>query len=302
MPKFTIYEIPEDAPSTLEQLGSKKKFWYNDNKILFKEGYRGSGEHWSEVVASRLCDVLGIPSADYEFATYKGNIGVISKTIVPDGGRLIPGNELLSKFSDGPYDKEKTFKNIRYTVKAIITVHRMIQLYSPKLPKHWCSLDKISTPIDLFIGYIMFDALIANQDRHHENWGYIINGNELSLAPTFDHASSMGRSESDHTREEKRTTRDKRGSIESYALRAKSAFYTTEQPGGLLGTIEAFIEISKFSKVAARYWQNKLAKVTQDKLESIFSDIPDELITPIAVEFAIQLILINKRRLTACII
>jgi hypothetical protein len=300
MPQFSIYEVPEDAPSSLEQLGSKKKFWYEDNKILFKEGYSGSGEHWSEVVASRICDLLSLPAAGYEFARYKGNIGVITKTIVPDGGRLIHGNELLSKFNDNSYDKEKTFKNISYTVKAVVTVHRMIQLFSPRLPRHWGRHDNISNPLDMFIGYIMLDALIANQDRHHENWGYIITGNELTLAPTFDHASSMGRSESDTTRNEKLTTRDKRGDLDQYAQRAKSSFYTTEQPERLIGTVDAFIEFAKYSKAAASFWRTKLDAITEDSLNSIFSDIPDGLISPIAAEFAIRLILNNKSRLIAC--
>jgi hypothetical protein len=51
----------------------------------------------------------------------------------------------------------------------------------------------------------MLDALIGNTDRHHENWGLVLQGTsdhqDLRLAPTFDHASSLGRNETDERRE-----------------------------------------------------------------------------------------------------
>ena len=37
-----------------------------------------------------------------------------------------------------------------------------------------------------FAGYLTFDALIGNTDRHHENWAVI--RNDHCLAPTYDHA------------------------------------------------------------------------------------------------------------------
>jgi serine/threonine protein kinase HipA of HipAB toxin-antitoxin module len=44
-----------------------------------------------------------------------------------------------------------------------------------------------------FTGYLVLDALIGHTDRHEENWGVIegITGAKR-LAPSFDHASSLG--------------------------------------------------------------------------------------------------------------
>jgi serine/threonine protein kinase HipA of HipAB toxin-antitoxin module len=45
--------------------------------------------------------------------------------------------------------------------------------------------------------YIVLDAVIGNTDRHHENWGLLIErrGEDTFglIAPSFDHASSLGR-------------------------------------------------------------------------------------------------------------
>ncbi len=64
--------------------------------------------------------------------------------------------------------------------------------------------------------YLVLDALIGNTDRHHENWGFLgqvlVNIDEVSeaarlvkqggydIAPSFDHASSLGRELPDEKR------------------------------------------------------------------------------------------------------
>ena len=52
-----------DSSDSLEQLGTKEKFWcYDDhnNEHLFKIGRPNTGENWSEKVAGELAKVLGI--------------------------------------------------------------------------------------------------------------------------------------------------------------------------------------------------------------------------------------------------
>jgi hypothetical protein len=53
--------------------------------------------------------------------------------------------------------------------------------------------------------YLVLDALIANVDRHHENWGLLrknVDGRWNGfIAPSFDHASSLGRELLDERRE-----------------------------------------------------------------------------------------------------
>ncbi|MHC1751338.1 HipA domain-containing protein [Humidesulfovibrio sp.] len=294
--KYPIHKIPENAPSTIEQLGSKRKFWYADNTVLFKEGYPGSGEHWSEVVASEICKILGVPAAEYEFAEHMGKIGVKCNTVVPIGGRLVLGNELLNQFVDGDYEKGKTYKNSKYTIHSVVRLHRMIQMFRQN-PEKTVSRSFLANPLSQFIGYIMLDALIANQDRHHENWGYIVLENTITLAPSFDHASSLGRTETEETRKRKLTTHDERDNIKSYSLKAKSAFYLDEEQNSRVSTISAFKEFSRYNRAAARYWISKLSDISEIQLRAIFMDIPEGLISNHAMEFAIHLILINRERL-----
>src|SRR5262245_39120895 len=113
---YPVIVVPDEAGDILEQLGTKPKFWFSDehsNRYLFKlnrsEGEGATGEDWSEKVVSELCELLGLPHADYEFATWKGQHGVVSRIFVPSGGRLVAGNEVLVRL-DKSYPKEKFYR------------------------------------------------------------------------------------------------------------------------------------------------------------------------------------------------
>ena len=100
---FTILLVPSGADEFSEQMGTKFKFWYQDEqygRTLFKEGRPGTGENWAEKLAAEFADLLGIPHAHYELAQWQGRDGivregVISPSLVPEGARLIHGNELV---------------------------------------------------------------------------------------------------------------------------------------------------------------------------------------------------------------
>ncbi|NEP10149.1 MAG: hypothetical protein F6K14_08015 [Symploca sp. SIO2C1] len=95
---FPIVEVSQDAPEESEVMGTKEKFWFNDQErglCLYKKARLGTGEDWSEKIAAELCKLLGLPHADYELATFDGSWGIISPSFLPEDGSLIPGNEIL---------------------------------------------------------------------------------------------------------------------------------------------------------------------------------------------------------------
>jgi hypothetical protein len=214
---YPVITVPDEAGDILEQLGTKPKFWFRDansNRCLFKlkrsGGEDATGEDWSEKVASELCEILGLPHAHYDFAIWKGQHGVVSRSFVPEGGRLVAGNELLVRL-DNTYPKEKFYKVRQHTLRLVLRIMRQDVI---RPPLGWTESTGVSSALDVFVGYLMLDAWIANQDRHHENWGFIVSSEQtIHLAPTFDHASSLGWNESDETRMQRLTTKDRRRSI-----------------------------------------------------------------------------------------
>ena len=90
---------------------------------------------------------------------------------------LVLGNELLLAMD--PIPREQRFKVRQHTVEAVATFWK-----SPAGMPGWRS-DGIESALEVFVGYVMLDAWISNQDRHHENWGALWGGTRPVLL-TFD--------------------------------------------------------------------------------------------------------------------
>jgi len=293
---YPIINISDKAADQLEQLGTKSKFWYADGnrRMLFKVGRPNTGENWAEKVACEICKLLGLPHAHYEFATWGDKKGVITQSFVPPDARLILGNELLAHLIKD-YDDSIRYGLRQHTVRRV-----MVVLSSPivKLPINWHTPGLIfEKAADVFVGYLLLDVLISNQDRHHENWGLVIMGENVHLAPTFDHASSLGRNETDNNRHNRLKTKDRGNSVEEFVKRAKSALYDTPTNAKALTTLEAFEEAFKIRPDACRYWLETLCGINNNAYFEIFAQIPEGEISEIGIEFALKRLECNTNRL-----
>ncbi len=294
---YKIVEVDTNAPTQLEQLGTKTKFWYQDSngeQMLFKRGRPGTGENWAEKVCCEICCLLGLPHAEYELASHDGTSGVVTPSFVPEGSRLILGNELLARIIND-YDKNKRFKVKQYTIRRTMAV-----LSSPiiHLPLGWNIPPDITDSAGAFTGYLMLDALVSNQDRHHENWGVILDDNQiLFFTPTFDHASSLGRNENDDRRILRLTTNDKNQTVAAYVARARSPFFYTPTSGKPLTTLDAFLESAKLKPRAADYWIGQLSRISLADIRAIIDAVPDAEMSEPARDFAFKMIEENTGRI-----
>lgn len=300
---YKIINVPDEAAFLTEQLGTKKKFWFrkNNKDFLFKEPRPDTGEDWAEKIASELCELIDLPHAHYDLAIWKGRRGVISPNFAPFPYRLVHGNELLAKL-DKNYPRERYFRVQEHILRKVLAI---IKTVKPNPPVGWNSKFSFMSADEIFVGYLMFDAWIANQDRHHENWSIVVvppvkkgTSFSLHLAPSYDHASSLGRNESDSTRIERLNTKDMGRHISSYVKKANSAFYApSPNPTKPLTTIDAFVEAGMLYHKAALIWLDQLNKVTAQSIRDILERIPKELITEPAIEFACAILSINQKRL-----
>ena len=170
---FPVIRVDSRQDELLEQLGTKRKFWYRDANgvlTLFKAEERGTGEDWAEKVACELCELLGLPHVQYELAHDEpANVpGVVCTTCALPPAVLILGNQLLQG-SDPAYPAGTKYKLKAHTVDAVAAVVQTLQLPPPE----YCRAlpPGIDSALAVFAGDVMLDAWIANQDRHHENWG-----------------------------------------------------------------------------------------------------------------------------------
>lgn len=303
---FPIYDISKLEPARIEQMGTKEKYWFSraerywhwdseGDEFLFKAGRAGTGENWAEKVAAELCTLLELPHAEYDLATYHKIKGVISPKFVPKGAWLRLGNELLRKYIRG-YEQLRRYKQKQHTVRVVLTV---VSDRRVKLPIGWSNSDGLDCAADVFVGYLMLDAWIANTDRHHENWGLVVvpENSSIHLAPTFDHASSLGRNESDHAREERLNTKDTGRNMDKYVQKARSAFYRMPDDFKPLTTLDAFREAAMRRPEAARFWLGKLEQISSRNTKPILDKVPTEEMSNITKEFTQAILDLNRQRL-----
>jgi len=125
----------------------------------------------------------------------------------------------------------------------------------------------------------------------------IVTDSKVYLSPTFDHASSMGRNESDKIRREKLQSNDENRSTEGYARRAKSAFYSSNTKGVKLNTFEVVKIASSACPMACETWIKRIADIPNEMIRDQFSRIPKDRISELGIDFAVKLLDVNRKRL-----
>lgn len=294
---YPVIHVPDAAADLTEQLGTKPKFWFTGDgnvRTLFKEARSDTGEDWAEKIAAELADLLELPHATYELGEWCGRRGVVTPTFVPEGGRLVHGNELIARVVSD-YPRDEFFRARQHTLELVMD---FVSLEIVMVPDSFAETENLRSGGDIFVGYLMLDAWIGNQDRHHENWALIRfpDGN-LRLAPSYDHASSLGRNETDESRIDRLTTRDRGRTIAAYADRARSALYATARDSKPMKTLDAFRNAGARRPRAAIEWLNRLRALRDDQIEAIFQSVPRNLMSEPAAEFGTKLLKINSERL-----
>jgi hypothetical protein len=299
--RFQIFEVSLEAPEEQESLGTKEKFWFRHEQLgwcLYKKSRSTTaGEDWSEKIAAELCWLLRLPHAEYELAICNGEYGVISGSFLPKNANLLLGNEILARiYSDYPTD---TRDLSQHTIERIFGAFDRLEtdLSEVLMPLGWEPLENIIKVHHVFVGYLLLDAWIGNSDRHHENWGFVELEQKLYLAPTYDHASSLGRNESDEKRAERLKTRDKGYSVRAYADKCHSSFYINIIKLKPIKTFEAFSQAAKLYPEAAKIWLGILDTISQDDTLQLLQRIPENRISAIAIEFAQNILSHNRDKL-----
>lgn len=249
--------------------------------------------------------MLSLPHACYELAELDGQPGVVTKNFVPDGSTLIHGNEILSGLDPNypnPDISNRRFTRVpQHTIDRLVRANNLVDLVRP--PLNWPMPFDVKSAAEVLVGYLLLDAWIGNTDRHHENWGWVGARDDkrrpdyFCLAPTFDHASSLGRNESDQKRRQRLVSRDRGFNLEAYVEKCLSAFYAKDDAPSPLTTHKAFIEIGRRMKVAGNVWLMSLERIRDEDVERIFRRIPRSRISNVAIEFALGVLKVNRARL-----
>lgn len=290
--KYKIYEIAFDLDPIVREDDDEtiNKAWYRMEGLgdcLFKAATTTPGSlteyrtDWSEKVVERLANLLGLPVAQYELAiAYLGDSlkpieGVISVNCIPENAAISSGGFFIRQTFDDALRRSYTVENI---LDALDT-------RDVKPSSQWAEkIPEIDTGSKVFVGYLLLDALVHNEDRHGANWGVMSIEGTLELISSFDHGVSLG----SRNRDEDKLSRSFFEHIN------ESSFSHFKDGEGSLSVFNAFGRAAKLYPGAAKIWQDKLAAINTTQIKEIFDSIPEERITPLGATFAQQLLEYNQ--------
>ena len=291
---YKILTIDPKWERRLEQMGSKKKFWFarrtkeeQKNWWLFKYPKKNTGEHWAEKIVAEVADFLKIIHAQVQLATSNGEQGSATESFARGGRSLWHGNQILANVVQ-EYDSEKRFGQSSHTLANIWQALDIIFIGENAAQKYKLVIAE----------YIVLDTLVGNVDRHHENWGILrrrVQGQwQGRIAPTFDHASSLGRELLDERR--RRFLEENR--VGDYSEKGRGGIYWSEDngqhgPSPLELVRRAFDTYRNLFRPAI----DKLRILDDCSIWNIIEKIPDDWMTPLSRQFAHQLMLYNLKEL-----
>ena len=280
---YPIFQVNPNWMIDPESMGSKQKFWYRDpdNSLgpawLFKYPRPDSGEHWAEKIAAEIAQVLDIPHARVELAVCLESKGSTSESFAESHWELVHGNQLLERVVES-YNSTEVRRPPQHTLANIIEV-----------------LSSLPEALNRFAEYLILDALIGNTDRHHENWGVLMaeGAGQEKLAPSFDHASSLGRDIGD----EVRVRRLHEGSVGTYVERGRGGIYWSEQDSRSPSPLELVRRAaSEYSAVFAPCLAN-LAQLDEADILIAIDRIPEDWMTESQRSFSSEMVRYNLAEL-----
>lgn len=294
VPPFSVQQVPPHASREDEYLGTKSKFWFyeaDERRVLFKRGR--DNEDWSEKVATEVAHRLGLPAAEVHLATSEGEFGITSPTFLKPGEQLFHGNELLQQVRPG-YQSGRRYHVGEHTVPAVFEALRAAgALPNPSQPAPFEGFDVA----DQFVGYLLLDALVSNTDRHHENWAVLQSGTQRLLAPTYDHASSLGRNEPARRIEARLDGQDPRVTVQAYVHKGKSAFYSEATARRPLSPLAAFGQAAQLRPRGAEFWTGQLRGLSDSDFGALLQRVPSERISDLHRRFAATIMQCNRERI-----
>ncbi len=282
--------------------------WLHKDTVVPDNGVE-QGEDWSEVVSTAIAKLLGVPCAETQLCLRNGRRGSLSKDVNVHGHSLYNGYVLLEECphvtdyfphvegAPGIDPDRPSVKRPGHRLDNIQTALR--GAIAPSTFAGPASLDAF----DVFIGYLMFDALVANRDRHEQNWAVLTPGLTtlpVQLAPSYDHATSLGYNLTDDRRA---ITLSNKRALAKWASGGTAWRFEHEGNAKRAQTlVDLFAEaLTLGSNDARAHWSTQLRSLDLDEVLRDLSQGAIPAMSVVASRFACELLTHNFERLTDAI-
>jgi hypothetical protein len=249
------------------------------------------GEDWAEKAVERLAALIGVPTARVEVAHVRRLDGVEWGVVSHDlaAGREFQGGFMLLADVPGYRFRDERGRPPRDHVGHTVSNVRRVLSENVVAPPSGFQPSSF-TSFDVFAGFLVLDAWVANQDRHEENWAVLRSSSgQLSLAPSFDHGASLGFLLTEEQRAAKAADAT---AMLAFAEGGRASKFE----GRRLQLVEVAADALRQASPEARtYWCRQLELVGRESCATALADIPR--LSDASRRFCLELLDINRRRL-----
>ena len=280
------WEWADEEPS-----GETDKQWLTEPdtslRWLFKPNkpHRSQDEASSEYAASSIAELIGVPAATVRLGTRKGVLGCISLNVVSETTHgLVDGATFLSALEEDFDPKDKMSRGHNQANIAEIVA----ELDAPP------SSSADVTATEVFGNYLLFDAFIGNTDRHSKNWAIETRlvGPEM-LAPTFDHATSLGITTRGSARDQLLANPT---SVPAFTMRAAARRFEDGQNDSLVTYGVRYVQ--RYAPRQIQVWIDQLEAVSMGEVHDA---IASSEMSPPGATLATAVTTINRERILRCL-
>ena len=283
----------------LEEPGTGREWLHKD--ICVPRNKIPQGEDWAEVVTTQVAKLLMVPCAETQLCIRNGTRGSLSLSVTPRGMALHNGMVALQDAKapgyiphvEGQPAVDPQRPDVKRPGHTLDNIRMVLARVKPP--------DTFAGPggcngFDVFAGYLVLDALVANQDRHEQNWAILrseLLGEPDRLAPSYDHGGTLGYNLRDAAR--KKHLDDPKG-LATWAGKGKAhRFEHTRHAPSLVDCAASALAMS--SPTAASWWRQCLRRLDLAPLQSELESADIQGMSEAAVTFAVRLLDHNLGRL-----
>ena len=259
------------------------------------------GEDWAEVIATQVALLLGVPCAETRLCVRSGVRGSLSLSVIPDGFGLNDGGVVLETAEVPGYFRHTAARKacdparpgVRRPGHTLVNIQHVLQDVTP--PEGFQGPDGCMG-FDVFAGFMILDALVANQDRHEENWavlGALVKDVPDRLAPSFDHGGALGYNLTDDKR---CLLLDSDADLAVWAAKATAQRFEHVRPAKSL--VEHAVEAAELAAPRAiRWWGCQLEMLDLTPLHDVLRGGQVPGMSEVAATFVSRLLECNLGRL-----
>ncbi|MFI3199803.1 MAG: hypothetical protein QX196_15940 [Methylococcaceae bacterium] len=184
--EFGIYpEGARDKTLLYSPALSRHEFLIPSHRYLYKYAFgRHPDQFWTEIIAYQVGCLLDVPvpPAFVAFDENDDSCGALIEWFLnypeqPEE-RFVPGGDIMVSVIPG-YDRKKGQQHNFAMVELYLGFFEGMAGWQ----SYWCDM-------------LLFDAIIGNTDRHHDNWGLLWQASserlKVRMAPVFDNGTSLG--------------------------------------------------------------------------------------------------------------